>query len=337
MLTEIPLGPHGDREHIRGALRDGSFLVRSTVPESLLDEAHGFLLAFFALPSEAKADCRVPGGNGQSGYAPPQVATAGKSTTADCGELFRWGSTLPAGHPLRVRFPARYPAPYFPDHLVPGIGSALRELHGRMLRFQHDVARTVGGALGAHPDYFSEILEDGPVVNRAIWHPPSDPVPPAGRARAAEYRDPDLITAQPRATAGGLQVLIDHEWTAVDVPEGYAAVNVGTVLDRLTNGLARAAVQRVVAVPGQREGRLSIAQFCHPAPWATLAPLPVPGRVERPHRFPALTAEELFQRSVYRMSRFDSRYQPLEPPAPFGVAATAGYARRGPRRPGDRI
>ncbi|MFE0037873.1 2-oxoglutarate and iron-dependent oxygenase domain-containing protein [Streptomyces sp. NPDC059018] len=336
MLTEIPLGPRGDRDHIRGALRDGSFLVRSTVPESLLDEAYGFLRAFFDLPAAAKADCRVPGGNGQSGYAPPQTANAEKGTTPDCGERFCWGSTLPTGHPLRVRFPARYPAPYFPDHLVPGIGSALRELHGRMVRLQHDVARTVAGALGAHPDYFSEMLEDGPVVNRAVWQPPLDPVS-TGRVPAAEYRHFDLINAQPRATAGGLEVFIDHRWTPVDVPEGYAAVNVGTVLDRLTDGLARAAVHRVVAGPGQREGRLSIAQFCHPAPWTTLTPLPIPGRAERPHRFPVLTAEELFQRTVYRMSRLDSRHQPLEHPAPPGAAAMAGHARRGLRHLGDRI
>ncbi|MFI9778693.1 isopenicillin N synthase family dioxygenase [Streptomyces sp. NPDC051956] len=306
MLTEISLGPHGDRGHIRGALRDGFFVVRNTVPESLLDEAYGFLGSFFALPAEDKAACRVPGSNGQAGYTPPLVETAQKATAPDWKELFHWGAPLPPAHPLRTRFPARYPDPYFPDHLVPGIGSALRELHERMVRFQHDVVRTLADALGAHPDYFAEMLEDGPVVNRATWYPPMDQAPSERHMWAVEHQDFDLITALPRATASGLEVLMDDRWTPVDVPEGYAVINVGMVLERLTGGLARAAEHRVVARPGQREGRLSIVQFCHPAPWTTLTPLRIPGAQDDPQRFPTLTADELFQRTMYRINRLDN-------------------------------
>ncbi|MFI2379119.1 isopenicillin N synthase family dioxygenase [Streptomyces sp. NPDC018964] len=306
MLKEIDLARPGGHSHLRSALHDGFFLVRNTVPESLLDEAYDFLRAFFALPAEDKDACRVPGSNGQAGYTPPLVEHAEKGAVPDWKELFHWGAPLPVGHPLRVRYPARYPDPYFPDLLVPGIGSALRELHARMLDFQHDVVRTLADALGAHPDYFADMLEDGPVVNRATWYPPMDLAPSDRHVWAVEHQDFDLITALPRATAAGLEVLVDGEWLAVDAPRGYAVVNVGTVLDRLTNGLARAAVHRVVARPGQHEGRLSIVQFCHPAPWTTLAPLRVPGAEDRPQRFAPLTADELFQRTMYRIRRLDA-------------------------------
>lgn len=303
MLKEIDLERPGGRQHLRGALRDGFFLVRNTVPESLLDEAYAFLRAFFALTPDAKATCRPAGGNGQAGYTPPLPERTGNRSPGpapDWQELFHWGTPLPARHPLRLRYPARYPDPYFPDHLVPGIGSALRELHTRLLRFQHDVVRTLAGALGAHPDYFTDMLEDGPAVNRAAWHPPMDQAPSARRVWAMEHQDVDLITARPRATAPGLEVLVDGEWLPVDAPPGYAVVNVGTALDRLTNGFARAAVHRVMAQPGQSGGRLSLAQFCHPAPWTALTPLPVPDTAPSPHRFATLTADELFQRSTYR-------------------------------------
>ncbi|MEV0844543.1 2-oxoglutarate and iron-dependent oxygenase domain-containing protein [Streptomyces sp. NPDC049954] len=306
MFKDIDLDRPGSHAHLRAALHDGFFLVRNTVPESLLDEAYGFLRAFFALDADAKQACRVPGSNGQSGYTPPLVEHAEKGAVPDWKELFHWGAPLPAHHPLRRRYPARYPDPVFPDHLVPGIGSALRELHTRMLRFQHEVVGTLAEAIGVHPDYFTDLLEDGPVVNRATWYPPMDQAPSARHVWAVEHQDFDLITALPRATAGGLEVLVDGEWVAVDAPPGHAVVNVGMVLDRLTNGLARAAVHRVVARPGQHEGRLSIVQFCHPAPWTTLTPLRVPGAEEGPQRFATLTADELFQRTMYRIRRLDA-------------------------------
>ncbi|MPY52978.1 isopenicillin N synthase family dioxygenase [Streptomyces acidicola] len=313
MLKEIDLERPGGREHLRGALRDGFFLVRSTIPESLLDEAYAFLYAFFALDPDTKNTCRVAGSNGQAGYTPPLVEHAEKGAMPDWKELFHWGAPLPARHPLRVRYPARYPDPYFPDHMVPGIGSALRELHARMVRFQHDVVSTLADALGAHPDYFADMLEDGPVVNRATWYPPMDQAPSHLHVWAVEHQDFDLITTLPRATAAGLEVLVDGEWLAVDAPPGYAVVNVGMVLDRLTNGFARAAVHRVVARSDQSEGRLSIVQFCHPAPWTALTPLRIPGAEGIPQRFATLTADELFQRTMYRIKRLDTR--PLPAPA----------------------
>ncbi|MDX2531175.1 isopenicillin N synthase family dioxygenase [Streptomyces europaeiscabiei] len=303
MIKEIDLERPQGRLHLRSALHDGVFLVRNTVAESLLDEAYGFLSAFFALTPEQKRTCRVPGSNGQSGYTPPLAEHAEKGPVADFKELFHWGAALPAGHPLRVRYPARYPDPYFPDHLVPGIGSALRELHTRMLRFQHEVVDALAGALGVHPDYFSDMLQDGPAVNRAAWYPPMEQAPSPGHVWAAQHQDFDLITTLPRASTAGLQVQLDGEWLAVQAPPGYAVVNVGMVLERLTGGLARAAVHRVVATPGTSQGRLSIVQFCHPAPWTTLTPLRLPGAEDSPQRFATLTADELFQRTMYRIGR----------------------------------
>jgi len=307
MLTEIDIAGRLDRARVRAALHEGFFLVRNTVPESLLDDAYDLLTEFFARPAEEKAGCVVPGSNGQSGYLPPGIETAEKARVPDWKELFHWGTRLPPGHPLLRRYPARYPEPLYPDHVVPGIGKVLAELHARMLDFQHRVVAAIAEALGARPSYFAEMLQDGPVVNRASWYPPMRQAPSPGQIWAVEHQDFDLITALPRATASGLQVLRENgEWLAVEAPGDHAVINVGMVLDRLTNGLARAAVHRVVATEGQSGGRLSIVQFCHPAPWTVLTPLPTTGADDLP-RYPTLTAEDLFQRTMFRINR-------LEPP-----------------------
>ncbi|MBB1252597.1 isopenicillin N synthase family oxygenase [Streptomyces sp. OF3] len=304
MLRELDIGRRPDTATVRSALKDGFFLVRNSVPEGLLDESYGLLESFFSLPAWQKEDARVPGSNGQSGYTPPLVETAEKSgSKPDWKELFHWGPLLPEGHPLRARYPARYPTPLLPDDLVPGIGKVLTELHTKMQEFQIRVVGVIAEALGVQPSYFEEMLHDGPVVNRAAWYPPMDIAPSPDYTWAVEHQDFDLITALPRATAPGLQVLLqDGEWLPVHAPEGYAVVNVGMVLERLTNGLARAAVHRVVAAPSQGAGRLSIVQFCHPTPWTVLTPLSLPDAPAIP-RHPTLTADALFERTMYRINR----------------------------------
>ena len=62
---------------------------------------------------------------------------------------------------------------------------------------------------------------------------------------------------------------------------------------------------RVAAVDGQQEARLSIVQFCHPAPWTVLAPVAVPAGMRAPARFPVLTAADLFERTMYRINRLE--------------------------------
>jgi isopenicillin N synthase-like dioxygenase len=307
MLREIEIDGHVDAGQVRSALRTGFFLVRRTVPESLLDDAYDLLTAFFALSAAEKADCVVPGSNGQSGYTPSGIETAEKARVPDFKELFHWGTRLPAGHPLLRRYPARYPEPLYPDRLVPGIGKVLQELHARTLEFQHRVVGAIAEALGATPSYFAEMLEDGPVVNRASWYPPMDRAPSPGQMWAVEHQDFDLITALHRATASGLEVQDETgEWIGVDASGDHSVVNVGMVLERLTNGLARAAVHRVAARPGQTGGRLSIVQFCHPAPWTVLTPL-TGGSGHPAPRYPTLTADDVFQRTMFRINR-------LEPP-----------------------
>jgi isopenicillin N synthase-like dioxygenase len=315
VLTEIDITPGADLARsatAKTALGQGFFLVRHTISPGLLDDAYGLLGEFFARSPEEKLACRSPGSNGQSGYTAPMVETAERSTRPDWKELFHWGAPLPDGHPLARRFPARYPVPVWPDHLVPGIGAALRALHAAMLEFQLDVVDAIGRALGAEPAFFRDMLEEGPVVNRATWYPPMADAPSAGHLWAVEHQDFDLVTALPRATTPGLEVLFDDGWKPVTPDEGYAVINGGMVLERLTNGAIPAALHRVVSPPGQHEGRLSIVQFCHPTPWTVLTPLTLPGAMPK---FSTLTAGDLFDRTMFRINRWD------DAPRPAGAVA----------------
>ena len=98
--------------------------------------------------------------------------------------------------------------------------------------------------------------------------------PGAEHVWAGEHGDINLITALPRATAKGLQVKTDTGWVDAAPPEGHVVINTGIMLDRISNGVIPTGIHRVVADPDEAGDRYSVVQFCHPTPWAVLAPLP---------------------------------------------------------------
>lgn len=304
MIEELKLGTAS--AGARHALRNGIVIARSPIPRSLLQETYGLLEDFFKLPRAAKMTCHAPGTNGQAGYTPALIETAERSSKPDWKEIYHWGKALSHQHPLRQRYPARYPDQVLPDALVPGIGAAMTRLHSAMLDFQLSVAETIGEAFGIGPTYFREMLEDGPVVNRAAWYPPMAQAPSEGHVWAVEHQDFDLITAMPPATSSGLEILLNGTWQAVSPPEDYAIVIAGMVMERLTGGLMPAVFHRVTALSGQDYGRLSIVQFCHPAPWTVLTPLNLGDDGMNGTPIPTLTAGDLFDRTMYRINRMDA-------------------------------
>jgi isopenicillin N synthase-like dioxygenase len=153
------------------------------------------------------------------------------------------------------------------------------------------------------------MIEEGPVVNRATWYPPMSLAPDDEYVWAGAHTDFDLITALPRATSAGLEVMRADEWVAVTPPPGSAVINGGIVLERLTNGLIPAAVHRVRSPAGATGGRLSIVQFCHPTPWTVIGPVANIGP-STPIRFASIAADDLFTQAMYRINRLDSARAP---------------------------
>jgi len=275
---------------VRRSLRTGFVYCRHDLPPGLLDEAYGMLAAFFHLPREVKERYVVDGSMGQSGYTGTLVETAAGSAFADWKEMLNWGPELPAGHPLRARFPHRYMPRAFPEAEAPGITRTLGLFHEAVFDLQRRFLRIVALGLGCDERFFETMVRHGPTLTRALRYPPMEAAPQGDHVWAAAHGDINLVTALPRATARGLQVQTADGWIDAVAPDGCAIVNAGLMLERLTNGVIPAGVHRVVADPGQSGERLSVVQFCHPTPWTILAPLPTCVTPEHPLRAPPVTA-----------------------------------------------
>lgn len=299
----------GERERavvdgLMTSLETGFVYVTHDLSEDLIDSAYGMLEEFFTAEREVKEQFVAPGTHGQTGYTGLLVETAATADVADWKEMLNWGPAIPAGHPLRTRYPHRYHDPVLPESAVPGITETLTTFHRSVADLQRRVLRIIATGVGAHPDYFEKMLVDGPTLSRAIHYPAMESAPEAPHVWAAEHADINLITALPRATAAGLQVRLKDsgEWIDAIAPDGGAIINTGLMLEVVTNGVIEPGIHRVVAAPGQEGDRYSVVQFTHPTPWTVLSPLVSTVTEATPQLFSPISAADALDLVLYEIN-----------------------------------
>jgi isopenicillin N synthase-like dioxygenase len=216
--------------------------------------------------------------------------------------MLNWTADVPAGHPLRHKYPHRYMDQVLPEAAVPGIAEVLTTFHRSLEELQRRFLRIVAVGLGCHEELFDRMLRHGSTLSRAIHYPPMASAPGAEHVRAAAHGDINLITALPRATARGLQVQTDDGWIDAVAPEGMAVINTGMMLEHLTNGVIPTGVHRVVAEPGHVGDRYSVVQFCHPTPWTVLSPLASCITAEHPQRFAGIEAGDKLDEVLWEIN-----------------------------------
>lgn len=284
------------------SLATGFVYTAHDLSSSLLDQTYGMLETFFAFDTETKQRFRAPGAHGQRGYTGLLVETAASSDTPDWKEMLNFGVSLPEGHPLRTRYPHRFPDNVFPDEVVPGIGETLTNFHNALFDLQTRFLRIIALGIGCHENFFDAMLPNGATLTRSIHYPPPNLAPGVDHVWAAEHGDINLITALPRATARGLQVRTDDGWVDAAPPEGYAIINTGIMLELITNGVIPQGMHRVVADPEETGDRISVVQFAHPTPWTVLAPVSSCITPENPQKFAPITAADRLDQVLYEIN-----------------------------------
>jgi isopenicillin N synthase-like dioxygenase len=219
----------------------------------------------------------------------------------DWKEMLNWGGEAPRHHPLHARYPHLYPDQALPEADVPGIAAVLTEFHKRLVDLQTRFLRIVAVGLGAHERFFDDVLADGAHLTRAIHYPAMGEAPSAAHVWADAHNDINLVTALPRASGRGLQLETGDGWVDVVPPADHVVMNSGIMLERMTNGLIPAGRHRVVAGDDADHDRFSVVQFCHPAPWFVLSPLPSCVDASHPLRYGTIEAGALLDRVLYEI------------------------------------
>ncbi len=244
--------------------------------------------AFFALPEALKRRYHVEGGGGQRGYVPFGVEAAKGAAKVDLKEFWHVGRDLPAGHHFRAQMPDNlWPAeiPTF-QHDVYALFAALDAIGGELLQ-------SIALFLSLHEDFFLGAVRDGNSILRLLHYPPTPPNPEG--VRAAAHEDINVITLLLGAEEAGLQLLTrEGAWLDVNPPEGALVVNIGDMLQRLTNHVLPSTSHRVVNPAPERAHlpRYSIPFFLHFAPDYVIETLPSCVTTDNPSRYPTpITAQ----------------------------------------------
>lgn len=242
------------------------------IPQALIDRAEAMSKAFFALPDADKRAYHIPGGGGARGYTPFGTEKAKGAEVQDLKEFWHVGRELPEGHEL-----SEFMAPnIWPDE-VEGFRATFTELYAAFDEAGGRVLEAIALHLGLPRDFFAPTVADGNSVMRLLRYPPLEGEDAEGAIRAAAHGDINTITLLLGAEEAGLELLTaGGEWLAVDPPEGALVVNIGDMLDRLTNGKLRSTTHRVVNPTGEAayRARYSMPFFLHFRPDYVIETLP---------------------------------------------------------------
>jgi isopenicillin N synthase-like dioxygenase len=256
---------------------------------ALIARAHDATQRFFALPVEMKRRYYVPGGAGQRGYVPFGVEAAKGAAKVDLKEFWHVGRELPEGH----RYRADMPANLWPAEIA-GFRRDVYGLYEALDRLGEDLLVSIAAFLDLPPAYFANATKDGNSVLRLLHYPPTPPQPEGVRAEAHE--DINAITLLLGAEEAGLQLRTRKgAWLDVNPPPGALVVNIGDMLQRLTNHTLRSTTHRVVNPAPERAHlpRYSIPFFLHFAPDFLIETLPNCVTAANPNRYPEpITAQD---------------------------------------------
>jgi isopenicillin N synthase-like dioxygenase len=289
--------PHGFAQALGASFARYGFAVvlNHGIDEAEISGCLDRFKAFFALPDDTKRRYHVPGGGGQRGYTPFGIETAKGATHSDLKEFWHIGRTLPRDHPLWKTMGGNLWVSEVDGFQA--YGQALFESFDAM---GVKLLTAIAEYLGLSEDWFDDKVDVGNSILRVIHYPPVEGETP--HVRAGAHEDINVITLLLGAEEAGLELLDrDGRWLPIAPPPGALVVNIGDMLQRLTNHVLPSTTHRVVNPSPERARfpRYSMPFFLHFNSDFLIETLPGCISTERPDRYPQpITADEYLQQRL---------------------------------------
>jgi isopenicillin N synthase-like dioxygenase len=261
-LTEADRDPEAFAQKLGKSFEEYGFAIIADhgIPDDLIHRAEEKSKSFFALPEEVKRTYHIEGQGGARGYTPFGIETAKGYSAHDLKEFWHVGRDLPPGHPFRGHMPDNvWPAE------VDSFKDTFQELYATFDRTGLKVLKAIARFLKLDEDYFTDTVRDGNSVMRLL-HYPAQSEPTGEHIRAGAHEDINTITLLLGAEEAGLELKTrDGRWIPVSPKPGELVINIGDMLQRLTNGHLRSTSHRVVNPTPDRasHARYSMPFFLH--------------------------------------------------------------------------
>ena len=263
--------------------------------QELQDKLYATIKNFFALPDEIKSKYEHPEIGFQRGYTGKGKEHAKGRNTGDLKEFYHVGQEL-EDIPDTDVVKSTYPENVWPEE-IPEFKPIALEVYRTIENAGKEMLKAIALYLELPEDYFEDkVLHGNSILRQIHYFPIENPEEvPADAVRAAEHGDINLITLLMGASADGLEVLRkDGKWIPITALPDQLVVNVGDMLERLTNKKLKSTIHRVVNPPRDKmnTSRYSIPFFMHPRSEMNLACLDSCVDANNPKQFKDATAGE---------------------------------------------
>jgi isopenicillin N synthase-like dioxygenase len=266
--------------------------------QDLQNKLYATIKKYFQLPDEAKQKHERAEIGYQRGYTGKGKEHAKGRNTGDLKEFYHVGQEFEGENTA----PEDYPANVWPEE-VSEFKEVAVEAYRTIEKAGLTMLRAIALYLNLPENYFDSRVKHGNSILRAIhYFPIENPEGiPTDAVRAAEHGDINLITLLMGASADGLQVLRrDGKWIPITALPDQLVVNVGDMLERLTNKKLKSTIHRVVNPPRElmHTSRYSIPFFMHPRSDMDLSCLDNCIDSEHPKLFEDITAGEFLDQRL---------------------------------------
>ncbi|MCY1409988.1 hypothetical protein D9M71_253500 [compost metagenome] len=302
------------------AAREAGFLYLGGhgIPPRLIESLKTRAREYFAQPLEQKMCDYIGQSCNHSGYVPEgeEQFTGG---TVDHQEAYDVGFDYLAETGRRPMLgPNQWPA-------LPGFREDVRAYYSAVLELSNRLFRGFALALGLPEDAFTRHVSTPPSQLRLI-HYPFNPAAPADRPGIGAHTDYECFTIL-LPTAPGLEVLNGAgEWIDVPLIDGTFVINIGDMLEVLSNGAYVATSHRVRKVA---EERYSFPLFCACDYDSVIEPVAslVEKHGRRPYE-PVVCGEHLYAQTIQTFGYLKRRLEAGELSLPNGARGLSSYGRK---------
>jgi isopenicillin N synthase-like dioxygenase len=281
-------------EDIGRAFNEPGFVTITNhgLSKELIDKLYEQVKALFNLPEAVKLKYERAELAGQRGYTSKGKETAKGFKTPDLKEFWQIGQTVTDNDPVKNQ----YPENIIVDEL-PEFNSTTLEIYKKLETAGKHLLHAIAIYLNLPESYFDDKVHNGNSILRTLhYFPIEDPDSiPANAVRAGAHEDINLITLLIGASADGLELLTrEGKWFPVKAHGEDVVVNVGDMLQRLTNNKLKSTTHRVVNPPREqmKNSRYSVPFFLHPKAEMDLTCLESCIDAQHPKKYSDITAGE---------------------------------------------
>ena len=302
------------------ATRDAGFLyiVGHGVPEYLIENLKTCTRAYFAQTYQQKMQDYIGNSHNHSGYV-PEGEEQYLSAKPDLKEAYDVGYDLQDLTQCRPMLgPDRWPD-------FPGFKPAIKAYYDAVFALSNVLFRGFALALHLPEDSFTQYITSPPSQLRLV-HYPFSPQAPEDRPGIGAHTDYECFTIL-LATADGLEVQNGAmEWIDAPVIEGAFVINIGDMLEVLSNGYYVATMHRVRKV---KQERYSFPLFCACDYDTVIKPIDALISADSPARYDAVVCgEHLYAQTMQTFAYLKARLADGTLSLPQGAKELSSYGNK---------